>query len=198
MKNKLICSLTFLAALAACGGDEKRTAAEQAQFETVQEGSAPGVTSTIHGPGETIPPVTGTNVDTTTAFALNPNAVPGTQPTGGTLAGTFPDPTVGTTPMTGTYRAPVTRSTPIRSTPAPVRNEPAQQSPPPTETAETNTGTAAPTTTTATTTSTQPPPTQTTTTPPPQQQPKKETEEPEEEEESEQTDTAPPPPPPAA
>ena len=192
MKNKLIFSLTLLAALAACGGDEKANAAEQAQFETVQEGSAPGVTSTIHGPGETIPPVTGTNVDTTTAFTLNPGAVPATQPPGGTLAGTFPDPTVSTTPMTGTYRPPVTRSTPVRTTPAPVHTEPASQSPPPAETTTT--------TDTATTTSTQPPPTQTTTTPPPaQQQPKKEAEEPEDdEEEAEQTDTAPPPPPPAA
>lgn len=178
MKNKLICSLTILAALAACGGDEKRTAAEQAQFETVQEGSAAGVTSTIQGPGETIPPITGTNVDTTTAFTLNPNAVPATQPVGGTLAATFPDPTAGTTPTTGTtYRPPATR--PARTTPAPPA-EPARQSPPPAETTTAATDTAS-----APTTSTQPPATQT-------------AEQEDDEEDPEQTDTAPPPPPPPA
>ena len=195
MKNKLICSLAIVALVAGCGSDENK-AAKQAQFETVQEGSAPGVTSTIHGPGETIPPMTATNVDTTSAFTLNTNAVPPTQPAGGTIAGTFPDPTGMTTPMqtspSGTYRPPVTRSTPSRSTPAPRRSDPDPQYPPPTDT---TTESTAPTTTA--TTSTQPP-AQTTTGPPAQQRPKKNAEEEDEDEdESEQTDTAPPPPPPA-
>ena len=188
MKNKFLCSLAILVVLAACGKDEDKVTA-QAQLETVQEGTAPGVTSTIHGPGETIPPMTGTNMDTTTAFTLSPNAVPpATQPGGGTIAGTFPDPTGTYPPTTGTYRPPpVTRSTPSR-TPVTRRTEPDPQSPP-AESSE-------PTTTTTTMTSSQPPP-QSTPTPPAQQQPKKDADDDDEDEDdSEQTDTAPPPPPP--
>src|SRR5258706_12955042 len=48
---------------------------DQKQYDVVPEGSASGVTSTINGPGETPPPVTDTNLDTTTAFTIptNPN-----------------------------------------------------------------------------------------------------------------------------
>ena len=186
MKSKLIIAVTFAIVFAACGGDEKRSAAEQAQFETVQEGSAPGVTSTIHGPGETIPPLTATNVDTTSAFTLNPAAVPtSTDPMAGTVAGTFPDPTAMTpTTATGTYRPPVTRSTPVRTAPQPSR----KTEPPPATETETAESTTVPPTSTMTSTQ-PPPPTQTTTNPP-----KREAEE--DDEDAEQTDTAPPPPPP--
>jgi hypothetical protein len=77
MKTKLIYPMVVVLFAAACGGgsDARGTAAQQ-QYETVQEGSAAGVTSTISGPGETLPPMTGTNVDSTNAFALNPGAAP--------------------------------------------------------------------------------------------------------------------------
>jgi hypothetical protein len=198
MKFKLL--LPFLFVFAACGGDDRAKAAGQGEFETVQEGSAAGVTSTISGPGETIPPMTGTNADTTTAFALNPNAVPPTQPDG-TIAGSLPVDPYGVPPSTtGTYRPPVTRTTPSRPVTQPAPQQPRYEPP---------TGTVAPpvtgttTTTTTATTSTQPPtdtvappPTDTAPPPPPPPaaKPKKETQE--DEDEGEQTDTAPPPPPP--
>lgn len=57
---------------------------DQKQYDVVPEGSASGVTSTINGPGETTPPVTNTNADTTTNFTIpaNPN------PLGNDTAGT--------------------------------------------------------------------------------------------------------------
>jgi hypothetical protein len=78
-----------------CRGNSKLTRKNQ-QYDVVQEGTASGVTSTINGPGENVPPVnttpitgTGANADTTTAFTL-PTATEGA-PTGeGTLAATLP------------------------------------------------------------------------------------------------------------
>lgn len=103
MNNKLIFSLIFVGFGVACGGDDDAARRGQQGYETVQEGSAAGVTSTIQGPGETLPPLTGTNADTTTAFTIDPNAVaaatPGQQAPG-TLAGTMPPPTQYPPPMT--------------------------------------------------------------------------------------------------
>lgn len=205
MTNKLIYPLiaTLLLTGAACRGDRKSTASQQ-QFETVQEGSAAGVTSTIQGPGETIPPMTGTNADTTTSFALNPNVAPG-QPAGGTIAGTMPaQPAYPSAVPTGTYlpqpipaqRQPIVIQ---RSTPRPVEQQPQQPvEPVPAQPTETVAEPAPPPSQTDTTmTQTVPPPTQTA--PPPQQQekPKKDQQQkPPEDEQEEQTDTAEPPPPP--
>src|SRR3954463_11171648 len=83
----MIRKIPILAALAllifGCGRSGKMQR-DQKQYEVVQEGSASGVTSTINAPGETKPPVTETNVDTTTAFTIptNPN------PLGNDTAGT--------------------------------------------------------------------------------------------------------------
>lgn len=90
--------MTLAMLLGGCGGRDGQRASQQEQYPVVQEGSASGVTSTINGPGETLPPITGTNADTTTNFALNPTAattsVASAQPinasTGGSLAGTMP------------------------------------------------------------------------------------------------------------
>src|SRR5689334_8338525 len=99
MKNHLIFPLIFVVVGAiACGGDGARRGDQKVAYDTVQEGSAVGVTSTIQGPGESMPPVTGTNADTTTAFSINPNAVAtttaGAPPNAGTLAGTLPPPPI--------------------------------------------------------------------------------------------------------
>jgi hypothetical protein len=62
----------------------------QQQYQTVQEGSASGVTSTINAPGETAPPLTNTNVDTTTNFTLPNNPNPLGNATDGSMASAMP------------------------------------------------------------------------------------------------------------
>jgi hypothetical protein len=192
MNQKLIFPLIFVGFGVACGGGDEARRGDQKAFETVQEGSAAGVTSTIAGPGEALPPITGTNADTTTAFTIDPNvaaATPGAVTQGsGTLAGTLPPPSSGT-PMMGTNPyprsspPPMTSSTPARNYPAPTQpqpqqprqreTEPVQQQPPLTDTSATTTsGTAQP----------QPPPA-TNTNPPAENKPPVEAEDSEEEEE---------------
>lgn len=136
MNGKLIYVLVLSALAAGCGGDSAKGAGQQ-QYETVQEGSASGVATSIAGPGETLPPLTGTNADTTTAFALDPNAVsPGqagatdwtTDPATATSPGSWTPPaaTAPTTPASTP-----TPSTASRTTPAPT---PARTAPEPTTT----------------------------------------------------------------
>ncbi|HKO57158.1 MAG TPA: hypothetical protein VJ276_14880, partial [Thermoanaerobaculia bacterium] len=63
--------------LAGCHRGSSQVQREQQQYEVVQEGAASGVTSTINAPGDTTTaPITGTNVDTTTAFAGFGNGAP--------------------------------------------------------------------------------------------------------------------------
>src|SRR5207237_844407 len=61
------------------------------------------VTSTINAPGETTPPLTNTNVDTTTNFTLptNPNPL-GNDTAGGSMASAMPSYPAGTPGMTTT------------------------------------------------------------------------------------------------
>jgi hypothetical protein len=95
MKSKLI-YLLIVALAIGCGGRKSGRAVQQ-QYETVEEGSAEGVTSTIHGPGETMPPITDTSIDTTTNFALNPNVLPPTQAPAQTQS-TLPPPMMAAAP----------------------------------------------------------------------------------------------------
>jgi hypothetical protein len=193
MKTKLICSLLILTLAAACG----RSSAgrdQQQQYETVSEGSASGVTSTIHGPGETLPPITGTNADHTTAFAFDPNAPPSTSSTMpstmttntqplGTMAGTMPPPVTRTTPppVTAPRPQPVPQEPPPQQprpvtpqpTPPPPTDTQPPQPPPPTDTTETEPPEPPPTDTGEQEPEPEPPPpptntdTSTTSTPPP-------------------------------
>src|SRR5690349_12013829 len=151
MKSKLSSALMiagmFLAACGGGGGGKAR--ADQQAYETVQEGSAAGVTSTIQGPGETLPPITGTNADTTTAFALNPNAVPMPQQQAG-MSAVPPQPTYSGTPVYPSNSpmmssspaptpAPIARASTPRPQPRPAQStQPAQQQvePQPTEPTE--------------------------------------------------------------
>lgn len=133
MKSKLIYPMVVLMGFGvACGGrDSVKSAAAQQQYETVQEGSAAGVTSTIHGPGETLPPITGTNQDTTTAFTLNPAAVPpGTAPQQPTQAGAVPPPMMSSaSPIYTPSYTPEPRHAASSPTPQPIRQpRPPQQS----------------------------------------------------------------------
>jgi hypothetical protein len=152
MKTKLIFPLIFVGFWGvACGGDGARRGNNQKAYETVAEGSAAGVTSTIHGPGEVLPPVTGTNADTTTAFSIDPNvasvAAPASAQGSGTLAGTLPIQPAYPQPMTSASQ-PRTAYTPRpqqtqRSYPVPQPQQPRpleeerpqpQQQPPATDT----------------------------------------------------------------
>src|SRR3954466_2685332 len=86
MKTKLILIAIAVLMTANCrGGSSVHRDAKS--YEVVQEGAANGVTSTINGPGQTPPPMTGTNADTTTAFNL-----PTTQTTLPPNTGTGPYP----------------------------------------------------------------------------------------------------------
>src|SRR6185295_12560226 len=117
MKQKLSSALIVVLLASACGRSGAR-AANQKQYETVEEGSAAGVTSTIQGPGETLPPITGTNADTTSAFTLDPNAAATTTATPGAIASTLPP----------TYTPP-TYSTPTMPAPTPARRAPEPREP---------------------------------------------------------------------
>src|SRR3954463_12344827 len=112
----LICSAVVLG----CGRSQTAKRAEQ-NYQVVQEGQASGVTSTINGPGETPPPITDTNVDTTTNFTLPDNPAPlGTQPPN-TVAGTLPSapvpPPSYPQPSPTAAPRPVQRATPVAAPP---------------------------------------------------------------------------------
>jgi hypothetical protein len=225
MKNKLIYPIVAVVFAAACGGDgESARKGAGREYEMVQEGSASGVTSTIAGPGETLPPITGTNADTTTAFTIDPNVAPGAvaqqqpAPMGATLPPINAGSAVGSSGMSPGYNpTPAPRS--ASSSPAPqqrpayvpppmtsaMRQPQPQQSQPapapaPRETEQTDTasGPAGGTDTTA-----PPPPTQTAPPPaqqqkPPQAQPQPEQQQEEPAEDEEPAAEEPPPPPPTA
>jgi hypothetical protein len=152
MKSKLILSMILVLIAAACGGRSRAGNAVQQNYETVEEGSASGVTSTIHGPGESLPPITETNADTTTAFALNPNVLPPSQ------TGTYPPPQA-LPPMTSASTTPQPAPRPVASPPP--TPQPRPEPPPEPERAEPQPPEPIPPTntdTTATTTAPPPPP----------------------------------------
>jgi len=137
--------LLVVVSLVACRNDKNLKRGQQ-NYDVVQEGSAPGVTSTISGPGETLPPatatpLTGTNADTTTSFTL-----PETQTD--TIAGTMPPvPSAAPVPRPRVIESPRLRRTPpttdTGTTPAtdtvtvPPQTETSTQPPPPTDTTDT-------------------------------------------------------------
>jgi len=156
MHPKQFAAILLILAAASCSRSGKMQR-DQQQYDVVQEGSADGgVTSTINGPGETAPPlttstVTGTNVDTTTAFTLPGTATTTTSTAPpGTVAGSLPDSTTG---FPSGYTPPRPRPRPRPTTPTTTATDTVA---PPT----TTTDTAAPTTTDQK--PTPPPPTDTT------------------------------------
>lgn len=89
MKSTAFAVLVAGVALVACR-DESRLSKQQQQYDVVQEGSAAGANTPLT---TTVPPVTATGADTTTAFQLPGATANPTQP--GTMAGTLATPNVG-------------------------------------------------------------------------------------------------------
>jgi hypothetical protein len=129
---------------------------KQQDYQAVQEGSASGVTSTINAPGETTPPMTNTNVDTTTNLTLPTNPAPlGNDTAGGSMASGMPTapaypagtpglpPSSRPRPPARTTNAPVVTDTIGSTTPAMPRERAPQPAPreprPQTDTAATDT-----------------------------------------------------------
>ena len=119
MHPKQFAAILLILAAASCSRSGKMQR-DQQQYDVVQEGSADGgVTSTINGPGETAPPlttstVTGTNVDTTTAFTLPGTTTTTSTAAPGTVAGSLPDATTG---FPSGYTPPRPRPRPRPTTP---------------------------------------------------------------------------------
>lgn len=154
MKNRVELVLIAVVLTAACHRGSGTMQREQKSYEVVSEGQAAGVSSTINAPGETTPPLTNTNADTTSNFTLAPNVdTTGTMPPG-TIAGTLP----ATGPVSA-MQMPRPAAPPPRTLPPPPRaSEPAPQPPPQTDTS----------------TTTAPPPPQTDTTATEEQEPQEE------------------------
>jgi hypothetical protein len=130
-------SLAALALLVFACSRSGKMQRDQKQYDVVPEGSASGVTSTINSPGETTPPVTDTNADTTTNFTIpNPN------PLGNDTAGT-------PAPITSTAATAPRPQRPRLYTPPPRPQE--LRPDPPTDTTMTTTTDTETTTTTTTT-----------------------------------------------
>jgi hypothetical protein len=153
MRQKIVplAAVAFLVFSCSRSGKMQRT---QQDYQTVQEGSASGVTSTINAPGETAPPLTNTNVDTTTNFTLPTNPAPlGNDTTGGSMASSMPAYPTGTPGMAPAPRprtparitnAPVVTDTIGSTTPAMPRERAPREQRPPTDTAATDTSASTP------------------------------------------------------
>jgi len=125
IRVKLVLIAVVLAA--ACHRGSGTMQREQKSYEVVSEGQAAGVSSTINAPGETPPPLTNTNADTTSNFTLMPNVdTTGTMPPG-TIAGTLP----ATGPVSAMPQMPRPAAPPPRTLPPPPR---ASEPPPPPQT----------------------------------------------------------------
>ena len=131
-KSVLIMLASAVLFATACRGERSELRRDQQEYDVVQEGAGGAVTSTLQAPGETaLPPLTGTNADTTSAFTLPTTTDPTQSGPPGTIAGTF---TTGTAPgsMPQAPATPPSRPAP-RPTPPPqpAPSEPRQPEPQP-------------------------------------------------------------------
>lgn len=128
----LILPAVLLAAACNRGNELQR---DQQQYDVVQEGAGGAVTSTIHAPGEVMPPLTNTNADTTTEFML-PNITDPSQTAAppGSLAETFPTESATPPPRTTPRPAPAPQPAPQPPPPTTYEPQPEPQPPPPTTT----------------------------------------------------------------
>lgn len=142
MKSALAVAVSaFAVLLSGCGGDEEELRPEQKDYSVVQEGAGGAATSTILGAGApgTMPPLTGTNADTTTAFTLPTTTDTTMSGPPGTIAGTFTtsSPSAGSSQPTSRRRpqapAPVPAPPPPSSTYDPAPTPPPVPVPQPSE-----------------------------------------------------------------
>lgn len=139
MENRVKLVLIAVVLSAACHRGSSTMQREQKSYEVVSEGQAAGVSSTINAPGETTPPLTSTNADTTSNFTLSPNIdTTGTMPVG-TIAGTLP--ATGPVSAMPVPQMPRPAAPPPRTLPPPPR---ATEPPPPPPQTDTSTTTAPP------------------------------------------------------
>jgi hypothetical protein len=140
MPRKIATLATIAFLVFGCGRSGKMQRTQQ-DYQTVQEGSASGVTSTINAPGEPTPPLTNTNVDTTTNFTLPTNPAPlGNDTAGGSMASSMPQyPAPRPRVSTRTTNAPVVTDTVGSTTPAMPRERAPRDQRPQTDTAATDT-----------------------------------------------------------
>ena len=123
--------ISLVVVFAAACGDRQELRRDQQQYEVIQEGAGGAVTGTIHGPGETVPPVmpplTGTSADTTSAFTL-PSATSTSTAPPGSIAGTFTTDPSYSTPSRPRSSAPAPSPQPRpQPDPQPVTPAPAPQ-----------------------------------------------------------------------
>ncbi len=129
----LVFALATALFTAACGDDRNNLRRDQQEYDVVQEGAGGTVSSTLQVPGEVapLPPLTGTNADTTSAFTLPTTTDPTQSGPPGTIAGTFPTGTGGGSMPSGSSGSPNPSTRPV-SRPAPTP----QPQPVPTQTRE--------------------------------------------------------------
>jgi hypothetical protein len=144
MRPKKFGVILLILAAVSCSRQQKMQR-DQQNYDVVQEGATGSATTTLAAPGETAPPATATNVDTTTAFTLPQTAT--TTPTAppGTIAGSLPTSTGGSigqyTPQPRPVVHPHVVAPPTTAPPASDTVPPATDTahPPPTDTTATST-----------------------------------------------------------
>jgi hypothetical protein len=94
MRPKQLGVILLIFAAVSCGRQQKMQR-DQQNYDVVQEGATGTATTTLAAPGETAPPATATNVDTTTAFTLPETATTTSTAPPGTIAGSLPTSTGG-------------------------------------------------------------------------------------------------------
>jgi DNA polymerase-3 subunit gamma/tau len=125
MKKRIFFIGLAAATLIGCRGNGGGLRRDQAQYETVQEGTASGNATALNpDPAQPALAMTGTNADTTSAFTL-PNTIPPAAPAPGapgTLAATMPAPDA---PRSTPLASPAPRPRVVERAPEPASPEPA-------------------------------------------------------------------------
>ena len=147
MRPKQFGAILLIFAAISCGRQQKMQR-DQQNYDVVQEGATGTATTTLAAPGETAPPATATNVDTTTAFTLPETATTTSTAPPGTIAGSLPTSTGGSIGQSTPQPRPVARPHVERpQEPMPPMNSSTSTTAPPNQNAPTTTDAVPPTTT---------------------------------------------------